>query len=42
MKNIYLEGTQVYLRYITYEDTDMTVRWRNHWGDRCKRTRENI
>ncbi|MBR3525439.1 MAG: GNAT family N-acetyltransferase [Lachnospiraceae bacterium] len=27
--DIILEGEQVYLRSITYEDTDMIVRWRN-------------
>lgn len=29
MKDVRLEGQNVYLRYITYDDTDMIVRWRN-------------
>ena len=29
MKNVRLEGERVYLRSITYEDTDLIVKWRN-------------
>lgn len=29
MKSVILEGERVYLRSITYDDTDMIVRWRN-------------
>lgn len=29
MKEVKLEGKNVYLRSITYDDTDMIVRWRN-------------
>ena len=29
MNNVRIEGQRVYLRSITYEDTDMIVAWRN-------------
>lgn len=29
MKDVRLEGKKVYLRYISYDDTDTIVRWRN-------------